>query len=41
MKRGEVPRLDVSLEIADHEAAVRKLLDWGDMPLPETADFDG
>jgi hypothetical protein len=40
VKRGEVPRLDVSLEIADREAAVHKLLDEGETPLPETADFD-
>ncbi len=39
VKRGEVPREEVSAEIAALEAKVRDLLDTGRTPLPETADF--
>lgn len=40
VKRGEVPRDEVSAEITRLEAQVRSLLDRGRMPLPETADFN-
>lgn len=40
VKRGEVPRAEVSLEIAAVEMRVRRLLDEGGTPLPETADLD-
>lgn len=38
VKRGEVPRDEVSAEIADLEAEVRDLLDTGRTPLPPVAD---
>lgn len=38
VKRGEVPRDEVSREIAGLEARVRRLLDEGRTPLPERAD---
>lgn len=40
VKRGDVPRAEVSLEIAAVEMRVRRLLDEGGTPLPETADLD-
>lgn len=40
VKRGEVPRDEVSAEIGRLEAAVRRLLDEGRTPLPERADRD-
>ena len=40
VKRGEVPREEVSAEIARLEAQVRDLLDTDRTPLPPTADFD-
>lgn len=40
VKRGEVPRDEVSAEISRLEAAVRQLLDEGGTPLPATADYD-
>ncbi|WP_154793108.1 nucleotidyltransferase domain-containing protein [Occultella kanbiaonis] len=40
VKRGEVPRIEVSLEIAGLEAQVRTLLDDGATPLPAVADVD-
>lgn len=40
VKRGDVPRSEVSLEIARLESEVRNLLDKGATPLPETADFE-
>lgn len=39
VKRGEVPRDEVSDEIGRLEASVRELLDSGRTPLPPTADF--
>ncbi|MCB0893389.1 MAG: nucleotidyltransferase domain-containing protein [Micropruina glycogenica] len=39
VKRGEVPRDEVSREIGRLEAAVRDLLDTGRTPLPATADY--
>lgn len=39
VKRGEVPRDDVSAQIADIERNVRSLLDTGAAPLPLTADL--
>lgn len=39
VKRGEVPRDEVSNEIAHLEVRVRDLLDTGHTPLPETADY--
>ena len=39
VKRGEVPRDEVSAEIGALEARVRDLLDTGRTPLPATADF--
>lgn len=39
VKRGEVPRIEVSLEIASLEADVGKVLDDGSTPLPAVADF--
>ncbi len=39
VKRGEVPRDEVSAEISSLEAEVRELLATGRTPLPETADF--
>ena len=40
VKRGEVPREEVSAEISALEAKVRGLLDTGGTPLPATADHD-
>lgn len=40
VKRGEVPRDEVSAEIAVLEAKVRGLLDEGSTPLPATADYE-
>jgi len=40
VKRGEVPRAEVSSEIAAVEVRVRRLLDEGGTPLPETAALD-
>ncbi|WP_163542695.1 DNA polymerase beta superfamily protein [Occultella kanbiaonis] len=40
VKRGEVPRIEVSLEIAGLEARVRTLLEHGATPLPAAADVD-
>lgn len=40
VKRGEVPRAEVSAEITRLEAEVRALLDEGRTPLPERADLD-
>ncbi|MBZ2197594.1 nucleotidyltransferase domain-containing protein [Occultella gossypii] len=40
VKRGEVPRTEVSLEVAGLEAQVRTLLDDDASPLPAVADFD-
>lgn len=39
VKRGEVPRAEVSQEITEVEATVRKLLDEDATPLPKTADY--
>lgn len=39
VKRGEVPRDEVSAEIGRLEVEVRRLLDEGRSPLPESADF--
>ena len=39
VKRGEVPRDEVSREIGRLEAAVRDLLDTGRTPLLATADY--
>jgi uncharacterized protein len=39
VKRGEVPRDEVSAEIGSLEAEVRSLLDEGRTPLPDAADF--
>jgi len=39
VKRGEVPRSEVSAEISDHERRVRELLNSGATPLPETANL--
>ncbi len=41
VKRGEVPRDEVSVEISGLEGEVRALLDEGRTPLPETADLAG
>lgn len=40
VKRGEVPRDEVSAEIAEKEAEVRRVLDDGASPLPPHADLD-
>ncbi|MFT3900245.1 MAG: nucleotidyltransferase domain-containing protein [Gordonia sp. (in: high G+C Gram-positive bacteria)] len=40
VKRGEIPRAEVSAEIAAIEAEVRELLDTGATPLPERVDLD-
>lgn len=40
VKRGEVPREEVSAEITKIEAEVRRLLGEDRTPLPEYADFD-
>ncbi len=40
VKRGEVPRDEVSAEIAVKEAEVRRILDDGTSPLPPHADLD-
>ncbi len=40
VKRGEVSRTEVSSQIAGLEADVRRLLDQGGTPLPETADTE-
>lgn len=40
VKRGEIPRDEVSAEIGRLEADVRALLDDGRTPLPEAADLD-
>lgn len=40
VKRGEVPRQEVSAEIARLEAQVRDVLGQGRTPLPPTADFE-
>lgn len=40
VKRGEVPRDEVSAEISRLESAVRSLLDEGRSPLPRAADLD-
>ena len=39
VKRGEVPRDEVSAEISGLEAKVRSILDQGSSPLPRTADL--
>jgi len=40
VKRGEVPRGEVSSEITELESVVRHLLDEGETPLSATADFE-
>lgn len=40
VKRGEIPRDEVSAEIGRLETDVRALLDGGRTPLPEAADLD-
>ena len=40
VKRGEVPREEVSAEILELQSRVRRLLDEGRTPLPERADLD-
>ena len=40
VKRGEVPREEVSAEISKLESQVRELLEQGRTPLPETSDVD-
>ena len=40
VKRGGVPREEVSAEISKLESHVRELLEHGRTPLPETADVD-
>lgn len=41
VKRGEVPRPEVSAEIGELEARVRALLDEDRTALPKRADIDG